>query len=939
MSIAVRPFCLKDAPSLIERLWPTGKISAEAQKERKAGAGQTLTGLGSYWKGRKPLILVRACVLGSLLPVTDHLDKDLEIFEKLMAIDDEAFDHRVKDDWDGPNLKELPYSERMDKALRPEELPESAYSDVWGGVNAHLGTDASSFESLVEQLGIMRFGHRPIVADPFCGGGSIPYEAARLGCNAYSSDLNPIACMLTWGALNIVGADDGARKSIEADVERVAESVDRKVTELKIEHDEHGNRAKTFLYCLEVRCPNTGWLVPLLPSLVISGKRNVVAKLIPDPQGHRYEIEIVTGVTPEEMKAAEEGTVRGKRVYHPMSNNELGFSITDIRGDYSDADGTSRNRLRPWEKSDFLPRKEDVFQERLYCIQWITKETLTKGRQKTFFAAPTTRDIEREEKVNSIVRENLMAWQESGLIPNMRIEPGKNTSQPIWERGWTYWHHLFCPRHLLLLAYLKREIGDNPSLLIPFCSVLDFSSKLTSWINSGRSEGGSEFTAHVFANQALNTLLNYGQGGLVRLLDTFKKRVKVSRISGVGTIENHTAAKIAANSDIFITDPPYADAVNYHEITEFFISWLRHNPGGEFSKWEWDSRRVLAIQGDGQEFRSGMVNAYRAMTEHMPDNGIQIVMFTHQSGKVWSDMAQIFWGAGLQVVQDWYIATETTSELKKGGYVQGTHIIVARKRNRDMTGYSDEITQEVKAEVADQIETMVGLNQGLKGNGRMENLFEDVDLQMAGYAAALRVLTKYTRIDGRDMTVEALRPRSHKDRTVVDEIVEFAVQVANEHLVPDGMESKTWERRRSAERFYLKMLDIESGGLRKLDNYQNFAKAFRVNDYAALMADLRPNHAQLKSAADFGKRMVNEDHDFGSSATRGILYALWEMSRDTEDDVVLAHLRDMVPDYLEQRSDLQAIASYIALKRNNVSPDEARNARILAGLIKNERIG
>ena len=87
----IQPFALKDAPSLIETLLPAQKISAEAQKERKAGAGQTLTALGSYWKGRKPLILVKACVLGSLLPATGDSEKDLDIFEKLMAIDDRAF--------------------------------------------------------------------------------------------------------------------------------------------------------------------------------------------------------------------------------------------------------------------------------------------------------------------------------------------------------------------------------------------------------------------------------------------------------------------------------------------------------------------------------------------------------------------------------------------------------------------------------------------------------------------------------------------------------------------------------------------------------------------------------------------------------------------------------------------------------------------------------
>src|SRR5262249_62325806 len=78
------PFALKDAPSFIEVQFPVGRLSAEAYKERKANLGQTLTGLGSYWKGRKPLILVRAVVLAALLPTTDDPAKDLAIFIQLM---------------------------------------------------------------------------------------------------------------------------------------------------------------------------------------------------------------------------------------------------------------------------------------------------------------------------------------------------------------------------------------------------------------------------------------------------------------------------------------------------------------------------------------------------------------------------------------------------------------------------------------------------------------------------------------------------------------------------------------------------------------------------------------------------------------------------------------------------------------------------------------
>src|ERR1035441_7933107 len=137
------------------------------------------------------------------------------------------------------------------------------------------------------------------------------------------------------------------------------------------------------------------------------------------------------------------------------------------------------------------------------------------------------------------------------------------------------------------------------------------------------------------------------------------------------------------------------------------------------------------------------------------------------------------------------------------------------------------MVQEVKVEVADQIDTMAGLNQSLKGHGRIENLFEDADLQMAGYAAALRVLTKYTSIDGVDMTKEALRPRVKGERGLVADIIEFAVQIANEHMVPEGMSAKIWESITGSERFFFKMLDIETTKAKKLDNYQNFAKAFR----------------------------------------------------------------------------------------------------------------
>lgn len=75
--------------SFIETQFPVSKVSKESYKERKANLGQTLTGLGKWW-GRKPLILVRATVLGVLLPISDDPKKDREIFLKLLTMDDEG---------------------------------------------------------------------------------------------------------------------------------------------------------------------------------------------------------------------------------------------------------------------------------------------------------------------------------------------------------------------------------------------------------------------------------------------------------------------------------------------------------------------------------------------------------------------------------------------------------------------------------------------------------------------------------------------------------------------------------------------------------------------------------------------------------------------------------------------------------------------------------
>lgn len=961
----VTPLSLKDAPAIIEQLLPVQKLSMEAFKEQMAVHGKTLTALGSYWKGRKPLILNKACILGCLVPASDNPIKDLEIFEMLMGMDDVSMQKRLGLDaapvisaaalvdraisqlnekkrgelLDDHGVPHSRYKTLVAAASRPEEIIDEVHDHIWPAVNMHLGTEARSFPELIEQLGIMRFGHRPRLADTFSGSGQIPFEAARLGCDVYASDLNPIACMLTWGAFNIVGGSAKAREQLQKDQQELVAQVRAEIDRLGVETDGNGWRGKVYLYCLEVRCPETGWMVPLLPSLVISKGYKVIAELVPDAKNNRYDIAIRSSVSAADLTRAESGTVRsdgrGQDPYmiHSVGGREYRTKITTLRGDFRRDDGATGNRLRQWELGDFTPRSDDIFQERLYCVQWTRQRDGVKGGEYEFRSV-TLDDLGREKAVVNHVGKHFEAWQRNGLVPATRIEPGAKTDEPIRTRGWTHWHHLFTPRQLLIGAIVNQS--KDAALKFGLTQVLNRNSRLSHWDCAN--------VKAVFYNQALNTFYAFGVRGSADcqgLLNQDFRSFPIAEKQRVSVIAR-PANQFDQPTDVFITDPPYGDAVKYEEILEFFIAWLGKNPPTEFAGWVWDSRRALAIKGEDEDFRQGMVSAYKRMAECMPDNGIQVIMFTHQSGSIWADMANIVWASGLQVTAAWYVVTETDSALREGSYVKGTVLLVLRKRAGSLKVTRDDLAWEIEEEVQKQVHDLTGLNQTAKSLYRDENVFEDADIQMAGYAAALRVLTRYSRIDGREMATEAVRPRVRGETTFVDELIDFAVATANQCLVPQGIEKAHWDRLTGAERFYLKMLDMESRGSRTLDNYQNFAKAFKVRDYLVLLASRRANEARLKSATEFGKTEMGEGSQLYGSPLRAVLCAMWEIGKEIDGDEAVRHLAINIPDYYSNQATREladALCGYLVKHLDVLRPEEASSARVLSQLIKNQRIG
>jgi putative DNA methylase len=976
--------------SFIEVQFPVSKISKESYKERKAGSNQTLTGLGKWW-GRKPLILVRAAIVAALLPATDNPKKDREIFLKILSMDDRGLELRknkpistkdllanatakekqfyfVNDNGDyiakyNKGIKKedkdklqfsvfnrFSYDEKLQYCLRSEEVNNDAAYD-WKIINEHLGTRASSLQELVKELGLKRFGKEPRVGDCFAGGGSIPFEAGRVGCDVYASDLNPLAGLLTWADLNILSKSNSEVEELKEFQEKVYDEVAKQVEEWGIENNEQGWKAKYYLYCNETICPECRCKVPLAPNWVISDSFKAVAKLKYNEVNHNFDIIIENNVSKEEMKNAKDSAtiVKGNLVC-PYCNSTT--PITSLRRDKKNEDGNIIYGLRKWEQNEFIAREDDVFQERLYAIKYIDKfetksweEVMKKPAPatdacygKVYYTTPTKEDLQREEKVKELLKARFNDWQEKGFIPNSRIELGDETTRLIRERGWVYWHHLFNARQLLVSGLLMEKAFNSANnkeervlSLLSINKCVDWNSKLSIW-NTARDVVQATYT-----NQALNTLYNHATRTLSSLYPTWMFNIMNYPNKQKSNVKLTDARVLTDCCDIWITDPPYADAINYHELSEFFLAWDREFLNETFNDWYSDSKRVLAVKGVGETFNTSMVEIYSNLKKNMTSNGMQIVMFTHSDVKVWAELAMILWSSGLQVTAAWNIATETESGgLKDGNYVKGTVILILRKQTSDEVAYLDELYAEIEEEVKYQIDSMRELDDKEDPN------FSDPDYLLAAYAASLKILTSFKNIEDIDVKYELSKARNISEVSPIENIINQAVKIAYDYLIPSEFDSFIWKSLIPEERLYLKGIELEKQNLYQLSAYQELARGFGVGEYTTMLASTKANHARLKTPKEFSMKNLNDSSTFGNSLLRNILVAIHLGMKEEDTSKGRNWLKTEITDYWNKRSSIIEILEYLS-KAEYIDNMEhwkecAHEAFILKNLIENDNI-
>ena len=131
------------------------------------------------------------------------------------------------------------------------------------------------------------------------------------------------------------------------------------------------------------------------------------------------------------------------------------------------------------------------------------------------------------------------------------------------------------------------------------------------------------------------------------------------------------------------------------------------------------------------------------------------------------------------------------------------------------------------------------------------------------------------------VVLELSRPRQRGEQSPIVKIINQAVKIACDHLMPKGLDTQLWKDLSPGERFYIKGLELESHGEYRAGAYQELARGFGLREYRPLLAGTRANQTRLKTASEFAARMLG-DTGFDATLVRQVLFAVRETVRTGE---------------------------------------------------------
>ncbi|MCX7047273.1 MAG: DUF1156 domain-containing protein [Candidatus Sumerlaeota bacterium] len=805
---------MSDDKRLIEDYLPIEAISAEASREKSVRKGHIST-LHLWW-ARRPLVACRAAVYGALVPASRFIPENGPDNKKqsLGRANAAKFVAELCKYPGNPKTIERAcghileaHAERLTREIgdwkagktgKPAWVDEFKFATDSRGGEGSEGDAGKGAEVTVEDIEVGR-APRPRVLDMFAGGGAIPLEALRLGCEAYALDLNPVAhiielCTLvypqkygkpdptargmtgpendkgetTWGGLakevrywgewvlNKVRAEIGDLYPLIPDPEYKGKKPATQGDHLK---DHASGDAPpgylmpvAYLWTRTVTCknPKCKATVPLVKQtwLCKKEKRCVALKMIAPRGKKQVRFEVVEARTESGLG------------FDPAEFSKGGNATCPFCGTVADSDHV---------KTEGCAGRMGQQMMAIACMR--------PGKQgKVYLAADNFRDFVPDDDSIRIRIEKLC--KKAGLtVPDEQIiDDAKNS---FWIRlyGFTTYGQVFSPRQLLAqitLCALANDVAkelqcgnddlDSSAAIQTYVSVMidklaDFNCMECTWnYTGGRGVG------HAFTRQALPMAWDYAETNIfnpdgaswIAILEDTPAMIEAVASSQMmpGNVIRGDATKLAqgiASLDAVITDPPYYDNVSYADLSDFFYVWLKRSLSGQFQEHfagAGTPKKAEAVadsarhDGDKERARQAyermMQMAFREVGRVLKPSGNLVVVYAHKTTLGWSTLVDALRRAEFVIVEAWPLDTERKSRMIAIGTaaLASSIFLVARKREGTETGnYEEAVKPELEQIVRERVETLWAM--GISG----------ADLVIACVGAGLRAFTRFARVE------------------------------------------------------------------------------------------------------------------------------------------------------------------------------------------------
>ena len=728
----------KECKRLAEVDFPIAEVSKHAVREKSIRHGHPST-LHLWW-ARRPLASSRAVLMALLLPDPCDAHCPGEFKERARQI-----------------LREVRQPPKTDVELRKALLWFIGTFANWD-----LATDPTYLRVARSLVKAAHGEEAPLVVDPFAGGGSIPLEALRVGCEAFASDLNPVACLILKVMLQDIPrhgselADELRRVGAE-----IRHQAEKELADL-YPNDPDGATPIAYLWARTVRCeaPDCGAEIPLMRSFWLCKKKT--RKWALRPRVERSDVEPPSvAFDLFEPKTADDvlgGTVSRARATCPCCRAVL--PPERVRSQLAAERGGA----------------DVIFDEnghRTGGARMTAVVTLRPGERGRHYRLPDDADYAAVRKAQSRVGRLLQEWEaggRQGLCP-VPDEPtptgggsGAGRAFSVQRYGMLEWGDLFTARQKAALVELTKLVSSSPErmerlLAIAVDRTADGSASLSQWLAS------EEAVKHVFARQTLPIVWDFGESNyyvsnasrtlasaVVAIERVIRQGSKERAVPGQVQLADAASHPLPNSSAmIWFTDPPYYDAIPYSDLSDFFLVWLKRTHAADATlKDPFDPDNPLspktaeAVQDetkqvdghakDRQWFEETMAEAFAEGRRVLNEEGIGSVIFAHKTTEGWEALLSGMIRGGWTITGSWPIATEMTSRLRardSAALATSVHLISRPRPEEAPVGDWADVLQELPIRVADWIERLQ--NEGIRG----------ADLVFACIGPALEIFSRY----------------------------------------------------------------------------------------------------------------------------------------------------------------------------------------------------